>query len=102
MIGIQEALVTSSKIITWFQSQVSGNPKPRQPCLVASEAPALLLAGDYFTASNFSGCVSSASAAASAASRLLSASPPKPSERTDAGYSAGPQSNAQDASSKGA
>jgi renalase len=65
-IGIQNKskAVTSKKIITWFQSQVLSTNSSKQ-CVVASRQPALVLAGDYCTASTFTGCVKSASAAVS-------------------------------------
>lgn len=62
--------VISSKIITWFQSQVLSSTS-QDPCLVASAQPPLILAGDYLTASTFTGCVRSATAAADAASQLF-------------------------------
>jgi len=67
------------------------------PCLVASDSPPLILAGDYLTASTFTGCVSSATAAAEAASKLLAGSKPS----TGGGYQAQKMPKAtQDESSK--
>lgn len=72
LLKLPSKAVTSTKIITWFQSQVlSSNASPSQPCLVACEQPALILAGDYFSSSTFSGCVRSAGAAVDQAARLL-------------------------------
>lgn len=68
---IPSKAVSSSKIITWFQSQVISTTSHTQ-CLVACQAPPLILAGDYFTGSSFSGCAQSAAAAASEAAQLLS------------------------------
>merc|ERR1711953_207353 len=55
---------------TWFQSQVLSKTS-HTPCLVANESPLLILAGDYFTSSTFTGCVRSASAAAAEAAKFL-------------------------------
>jgi len=81
LLKLPDQAVTSSKIITWFQSQVLSKTSP-SPCLVASESPPLVLAGDYLTASTFTGCVSSATAAAEAASKLLAGGRPS----TGGGY----------------
>lgn len=67
---IPSKAVSSSKIITWFQSQVISTTSHMQ-CLAACQAPPLILAGDYFTSSSFSGCAQSAAAAASEAAQLL-------------------------------
>eukprot|EP00929_Paragymnodinium_shiwhaense_P121012 TRINITY_DN93132_c0_g1_i1.p1 TRINITY_DN93132_c0_g1~~TRINITY_DN93132_c0_g1_i1.p1 ORF type:complete len:439 (-),score=109.51 TRINITY_DN93132_c0_g1_i1:322-1638(-) len=75
LLGIPERAITSSKMITWFQSQVCAKPGAREACLIASESPGLILAGDYFTGSHFTGCVQSAASAASAATGLLSGKP---------------------------
>merc|ERR1719171_2241191 len=69
-VQIPTKAVTSSKIITWFQSQVMSSTS-RTQCLVMSESPPFILAGDYFTSSTFTGCVQSATAAATAAAKLL-------------------------------
>lgn len=63
-------VVKENKVITWYQSQVTSARKGKS-CLVASDAPPLILAGDYFTSSSFTGCVQSASAAAEEAAKLL-------------------------------
>jgi len=75
LLKLPDIAVSSSKIITWFQSQVLSKTSPSQ-CLVASESPPLILAGDYLTASTFTGCVTSATAAAEAASKLLAGGRP--------------------------
>lgn len=75
LLKLPQQAVTSSKIITWFQSQVLSKTSP-SPCLVANESPPLILAGDYLTESTFTGCVSSATAAAEVASKLLAGGRP--------------------------
>lgn len=67
---IPSTAITSTKLITWFQSQVLSNSSIGE-CLVGSEEPPLVLAGDYFTASTFTGCVQSAFAAADEVARML-------------------------------
>mmetsp|Transcript_73938 Transcript_73938/g.128244 ORF Transcript_73938/g.128244 Transcript_73938/m.128244 type:complete len:479 (-) Transcript_73938:46-1482(-) len=69
-LGINHRAVKSSKIITWFQSQVLSKTS-KTPCMVACSSPPLILAGDYFTSSTFTGCVKSANAAAAEAAKLL-------------------------------
>mmetsp|Transcript_49476 Transcript_49476/g.153013 ORF Transcript_49476/g.153013 Transcript_49476/m.153013 type:complete len:405 (-) Transcript_49476:7-1221(-) len=76
ILRVPPGAVASNKVITWYQSQVTSSPSGR-PCLVASEAPPLILAGDYFTSSTFSGCAQSAAAAAAEAARLLGAAEPR-------------------------
>merc|ERR1712232_112143 len=70
LLQLPKRAVTSSKIITWFQSQVLSKTS-KEPCLVACQQPPLIMAGDYLTASTFTGCVQSATAAADMASLLL-------------------------------
>lgn len=58
----------ASKVITWKQSQVTRaipDLGVQDPCMLISSKPPLALAGDYFTESNFAGCLRSACAAAS-------------------------------------
>eukprot|EP00746_Dinoflagellata_sp_MGD_P162306 gnl/MRDRNA2_/MRDRNA2_89807_c0_seq1.p1 gnl/MRDRNA2_/MRDRNA2_89807_c0~~gnl/MRDRNA2_/MRDRNA2_89807_c0_seq1.p1 ORF type:complete len:421 (+),score=83.94 gnl/MRDRNA2_/MRDRNA2_89807_c0_seq1:64-1326(+) len=69
-LNISHKAVTSTKIITWFQSQVLSTTS-RTPYMVASESPLLILAGDYFTQSTFTGCAQSATAAAAKAAQFL-------------------------------
>eukprot|EP00746_Dinoflagellata_sp_MGD_P007794 gnl/MRDRNA2_/MRDRNA2_115499_c0_seq1.p1 gnl/MRDRNA2_/MRDRNA2_115499_c0~~gnl/MRDRNA2_/MRDRNA2_115499_c0_seq1.p1 ORF type:complete len:395 (+),score=85.06 gnl/MRDRNA2_/MRDRNA2_115499_c0_seq1:68-1252(+) len=71
---ISPRAVAGTKIITWYQSQVTSTQKGKQ-CLVASSTPPLILAGDYFTSSSFTGCVQSASAAVEEAAKLLGTKP---------------------------
>jgi len=63
-----------SKVITWKQCHVT-KPVPKNdatgPCMLLSAEPPLLLAGDYFTASNFGGCATSAFAAAEVVAKAL-------------------------------
>lgn len=81
LLGITAPLsrvLLASKVITWKQCQVTKHvPPPRNsgPCMLVSERPAMVLAGDYFTESNFSGCLKSAFAAAEAVAGLLSGGP---------------------------
>ena len=81
LIGLQgplSQLTNTSKVITWKQSQVE---KPvlseSGPCMVVSSSPPLLLAGDYFTSSSFSGCFQSGVAAAEKLMTALQDIPPK-------------------------
>lgn len=69
IVGLGRTRLIASKVITWKQCQVtkaisSGNPD--RPYMLISSAPPMLLAGDYFTESNFGGCLKSAFAAADA------------------------------------
>jgi len=63
-----------TKVITWKQSQVT-HPVPFDPrvgpCMVLSTSPPLVLAGDYFTESNFGGCLKSGFAAANLLAGIL-------------------------------
>lgn len=104
-LNIPSKAVSSSKIITWFQSQVVSTTSPTH-CLVACQAPPFILAGDYFTASNFSGCAQSAAAAASEAAQLLfgskasAAKPPARNSEDAASAAKPPGRNSQDSASK--
>lgn len=73
-------IMLASKVITWKQCHVT-KPIPEQhphgPCMLVSSTPPLLLAGDYFSESNFGGCLRSGFAAADTlASALSSAESP--------------------------
>jgi len=67
-------LMLGSKVITWKQSQVT-SPIPLNaavgPCMLLSTQPPLLLAGDYFTESNFGGCLRSGFGAADLLAKIL-------------------------------
>jgi len=73
-------VMLSSKVITWKQCQVT-RPTPVShasgPCMLVSQSPALVLAGDYFTESNFTGCVRSGFAAAEAVAGALTGCTPE-------------------------
>ncbi|CAJ1421778.1 unnamed protein product [Effrenium voratum] len=73
--GALTQLTDTSKVITWKQCQVTEPVASETPCMVVSREPPLLLAGDYFAESSFSGCLQSGVAAAEALSKLLG--PPK-------------------------
>lgn len=96
-LGVPQTAITSTKLITWFQSQVQ-TTRAAGRCLVASEKPPLVLAGDYFTSSTFTGCVQSAYSAADAVASLLQGKAPSaPTPRQPAankpkaaGYPSGP------------
>jgi len=87
LLGLEVPLsraMLGSKVITWKQSQVT-RPSPASrahgPCMLACQSPALVLAGDYFGESNFSGCLKSGFAAADAvASALRGEKPPAQAE----------------------
>lgn len=68
-----------TKVITWKQSQVT-HPVPFNPrlgpCMVLSANPPLVLAGDYFTESNFGGCLKSGFAAANLLAGILKGETP--------------------------
>lgn len=72
-------LTATSKVITWKQCQVTKAVPtlPDGPCMVVSASPPLLLAGDYFTTSSFTGCIQSGFAAAEAVCKLLKDAEPK-------------------------
>eukprot|EP00439_Symbiodinium_sp_Y106_P080410 s23_g19.t1 len=72
-------LTATSKVITWKQCQVTKAVPtlPDGPCMVVSASPPLLLAGDYFTTSSFTGCIQSGFAAAEAVCKLLKNAEPK-------------------------
>ncbi|CAK9021354.1 unnamed protein product [Durusdinium trenchii] len=81
LIGLEgplSQLTSTSKVITWKQCQVQ-RPVTSEavPFMAVTSAPPLLLAGDYFTSSSFSGCVRSGFAAAEALSALLKDVTPK-------------------------
>ncbi|CAJ1361743.1 unnamed protein product, partial [Effrenium voratum] len=77
--GALTQLTDTSKVITWKQCQVTEPVASETPCMVVSREPPLLLAGDYFAESSFSGCLQSGVAAAEALSKLLG--PPKAQQR---------------------
>jgi len=80
LIGLEgplSKLTSVSKVITWKQSQVERPVSSDGPCMVVSRSPPLLLAGDYFTHSSFSGCVQSGFAAAESLAALLKEATPK-------------------------
>lgn len=83
LLGMPPRAATSKKLITWYQSQVLSTSS-KAPCLVINESPPMVLAGDYFTASTFTGCVRSATAAAEAAAKLLNG-PRAPATQLDQG-----------------
>jgi len=56
ILGMNRTKLLASKVITWKQSQVTravGAQSSDGPCMLISHDPPLLLAGDYFTESNF-------------------------------------------------
>lgn len=72
-ISLSKAML-ASKVITWKQCQVTrpvAAVGADGPCMVVARSPILVLAGDYFTESNFSGCIRSACAAADAVADAL-------------------------------
>lgn len=74
IIGVPHEQLLASKVITWKQCHVT-RPIPHGsaegPCMSLSTHVPLFLAGDYFTDSNFTGCVKSAFAAADALAEVL-------------------------------
>lgn len=74
IIGIRRERLLASKVITWKQCQVT-RPIPvgptEGPCMKLSQHAPLILAGDYFTESNFTGCIRSAFAAADTLADVL-------------------------------
>eukprot|EP00930_Biecheleria_cincta_P097282 TRINITY_DN89002_c0_g1_i1.p1 TRINITY_DN89002_c0_g1~~TRINITY_DN89002_c0_g1_i1.p1 ORF type:complete len:513 (-),score=69.98 TRINITY_DN89002_c0_g1_i1:98-1636(-) len=76
IVGLGRTRLIASKVITWKQSEVTkaispGNPD--RPYMLISSDPPMMLAGDYFTESNFGGCLKSAFATADALADNLSA-----------------------------
>mmetsp|Transcript_76506 Transcript_76506/g.164083 ORF Transcript_76506/g.164083 Transcript_76506/m.164083 type:complete len:451 (+) Transcript_76506:46-1398(+) len=77
-------VVQGSKVITWKQCQVTkaiegSGEFPR--CQPLSDSPALVLAGDYFTQSNFSGCAASAADAAKAVAAMIEGKSVTPADK---------------------
>lgn len=74
IIGLNRTRLLASKVITWKQCHVTRPipaSSPESPCMLISSDPPLILAGDYFTASNFGGCLKSGFAAADLLANLL-------------------------------
>merc|ERR1712113_1341705 len=67
LLRLNRERLLASKVMTWKQCHVT-KPVPSDPvngpCMLVSSEPPLVLAGDYFTESNFGGCLKSAFAAA--------------------------------------
>jgi len=75
IVGLGRTRLLASKVITWKQCQVTkaiSSGSPDRPYMLISSAPPMLLAGDYFTESNFGGCLKSAFAAADVLAEKLS------------------------------
>lgn len=75
IMGLGRARLLASKVITWKQSQVTrAIPSGRLdgPCMSVRSTAPLILAGDYFTESNFGGCLKSAFAAADSLVQICS------------------------------
>jgi predicted NAD/FAD-dependent oxidoreductase len=74
-ISLLRTALRACKVIDWRHCQVEDALQPpdsaRQHCIVSYSAPTLMLAGDYITTSNFSGCFWSACAAARAVHKGL-------------------------------
>lgn len=75
-VRVNRALV-GSKVITWKQCQVAKSIPGAHglKCQPIGHGPPLVLAGDYFTQSSFSGCAASASDAAQVVAAMLEGKP---------------------------
>ncbi|CAE8720243.1 unnamed protein product, partial [Polarella glacialis] len=96
-------IVLGSKVITWKQCQITRSmkgPAAFPLCKPLSDDPPLVLAGDYFTNSSFTGCAMSAANAVSALSSMLkgekianavatASSAKRPADSDDGGYGKG-------------
>jgi len=84
ILGFGRARLLASKVITWKQCHVTRPVSANRsdgPCMVACSSPPLILAGDYFTESNFGGCLTSAYAAADNLVKFVASDAEEPSAK---------------------
>lgn len=84
ILGLGRARLLASKVITWKQCHVTkpiSTNRTDGPCMVGCSAPPLVLAGDYFTESNFGGCLKSAYAAVDNLTKALASDVEEPAAK---------------------